>query len=142
LIATHRQRAWLITTASLRFITSLRDRTFDPLFDEAKCLRLLLKAYPQGASQLNNAGQTPYSILQYIKNSTYACCLLLMVAPSLDPALLRQVNYEARRQLLFLVFAAVSPPSPPPAPPRPNLLRRIHKSQGGPDLTRKIATFL
>jgi len=113
-----------------------------PLSDEVKCLRLLLKAYPQGASHLDNDGETPYLICKNHDGPAYARRLLLMAAPSLDPALLRKYNYEARRHVLFLAFAAVSPPSPPPAPPRPNLLRRIHKSQGGPDLTRKIATFL
>ena len=41
------------------------------------------------------------------QKSLYARRLLLMAAPSLDPAELRQVNYEARRQVLFLAFAAV-----------------------------------
>jgi len=115
---------------------------FEPLSDEAAQLRFLLKVYPQGASHVNNKGETPYSLCGHQRVSAYARRLVLMAAPSLDPAELHRVNYEARRQVLFLVFAAVSSHSTPTPSHRSNLLRRIHKLRGGPGLVRKIATFL
>jgi len=79
--------------------------TFEPLSDEAKSLRFLLKAYPQGASHANNAGRTPYSFC--LPAHAYARRLLLIAAPALDPVKLHRVNYEARRQVLFMAFSAV-----------------------------------
>jgi hypothetical protein len=109
--------------------------TFEPLSDEAKSLRFLLKAYPQGASHASNAGRTPYS--RCLPARAYARRLLLMAAPALDPAELHRVNYEARRQVLFLAFSAVE------AKGKETMLRRLRKHRDGTiNVVRVISSFL
>ena len=109
--------------------------TFEPLSDEAKSLRFLLKAYPQGTSHANNAGDTPYSLC--LPARAYARRLLLLAAPALDPAELHRVNYEARRQVLFLAFSAVE------AKGKETMLRRLRKQcDGAVNVVRVISSFL
>jgi hypothetical protein len=60
-----------------------------------------------------------------------------MAAPALDPAELHRVNYEARRQVLFLAFTAVE------ATGEETMLRRLRKHRDGTiNVVRVISSFL
>lgn len=72
-------------------------------------LRFLVKHHPTSVSMLNLAGDTAYSILcSRLPKKTYPHRILLRANPDLDIVTYRQLNYDARRQAMFLLFFAVS----------------------------------
>jgi len=72
-------------------------------------LRFLVRHHAAGVSILNNGGDTAYSVLcKRLPDKVYAHRILLRVNPDLDMASYRLMNYEARRQAMFLLFSALS----------------------------------
>ena len=72
-------------------------------------LRFLVRHHAAGVSIPNNGGDTAYSVLcESLPDKVYAHRILLRVNPDLDMASYRLMNYEARRQAMFLLFSAVS----------------------------------
>lgn len=73
---------------------------------EAECLKYLLRRYPQAASMVDTAGNTPLTLCN--AENTYVRRLLLMADPAQGVAELRRLNYAARRMGIFLAFAAIN----------------------------------
>ena len=72
-------------------------------------LIFLIRHHPAGVSIPNNAGDTPYACLcSRLPDKIYPHRLILRVDPDLDRATYRRMNYEARREAMFLLFSAVS----------------------------------
>jgi hypothetical protein len=72
-------------------------------------LSFLVRHHPEGVSTLNNEGDSAYSKLcSSLPDPIYAHRLMLRVNPDLDRATYLRMNYEARRQAMFLLFSAVS----------------------------------
>ena len=111
----------------------------DPLSDDAVSLRFLLSKYPQAAGIADLDGDTPYSLCR--PEHSYARRLLLIAAPTLDPAELARVTYAARRMALFLAFTAV-PSGQPGRKTKAPLLRRLVVATGGVDVLRYLVAFL
>jgi hypothetical protein len=78
------------------------------LSDEGEYFRLLLRLYPAAAGIKDRKSRTPYDLAVGTKMSVYFIRLLLAVDPALDPVKRRNLNFEARRQGMFLAFRALS----------------------------------
>jgi ankyrin repeat protein len=76
--------------------------------DEGDCLRLLLSLYPAAAGIKDNHSRSPYDIAVSNDLSAYFIRLLLAADPTIDPVRRHDLNFEARRQGMFLAFMALS----------------------------------
>jgi ankyrin repeat protein len=78
------------------------------LSDEGDCLRLLLRLYPGSAGIKDDHLFTPYDLAVMDNLSPYFLRLLLSNDPAIDPVRRHYLNYEARRNGMFLAFRALS----------------------------------
>jgi hypothetical protein len=76
--------------------------------DKGDCFRFLLQIYPAAAGIKDDHSNTLYDLAVARKMKVYFRRLLLAAVPALDPIERRELNYQARRQGMFLVFRAVS----------------------------------
>jgi hypothetical protein len=83
------------------------DDVLHEVSEEADCLRFLLKHYPEAAAIDNSAGLSPYRQCVAQQTPSFVRRLMLLACPSLRPDQLKLLNYQARRQAMFLFFAAV-----------------------------------
>jgi ankyrin repeat protein len=67
-----------------------------------KIVQLLLKLYPQAVSMPDNDGLTPYVLCPPTNNNLRR--ILLRAHPKIDPFLLKELNFRARRWGLLLGF--------------------------------------
>ena len=68
-----------------------------------------MRHHAAGVSTLNDGGDTAYSVLcSTLPDKIHAHRILLRANPDLDMATYRLMNYEARRQAMFLLYSAVS----------------------------------
>jgi ankyrin repeat protein len=72
------------------------------------CFRLLLNRYPAAAGIKDNHLNSPYDIATSRNLSTYFIRLLVRADPSINPEQRRNLNFESRRELMFLAFRAMS----------------------------------
>jgi ankyrin repeat protein len=81
----------------------------DPIHEmeaEADCLRYLIKMYPDGVKIADKSGMTP---LQHaVPENIFMRRQLLTMDPSQSIEEMRTLNYEAKRQGIFLAFAAIN----------------------------------
>jgi hypothetical protein len=82
------------------------------LSDEGDCFRLFLRIYPGSAGIRDSNWLTPYRMANPFDTkkqlSVYFRRLLLAADPTIDPMERRDLNYEARRDGMFLAFTALS----------------------------------
>jgi hypothetical protein len=78
------------------------------LSDEADCLRLFLRLYPSSAGIRNRCLKSPYDLAVEKNLKQYFIRLLLANDPTIDPVQRRDLNFEARREGMFLAFRALS----------------------------------
>jgi ankyrin repeat protein len=76
--------------------------------DEGDCLRLLLSLYPAAAGVDDDHSRSPYDMAVSKNLSAYFLRLLLAADPTIDPVRRHDLNFEARRQGMFLAFRALS----------------------------------
>lgn len=90
--------------------------------DAADCFRYLLKLYPESAGIRDVDGNTAYTLAVILHMKSYFVRLLLRADVTIDPAVLRCLNYKERRGAMFLAFSAVS------SNKRPSLFALLRKS--------------
>jgi hypothetical protein len=78
------------------------------LSDEADCCRFLLRIYPAAAGILDSHLRSPYDIAVLINLPVFVLRMLLSADPTIDPVRRQDLNFEARRQGMFLSFRALS----------------------------------
>jgi hypothetical protein len=82
------------------------------LSDEGDCFRLFLRIYPASAGIRDSNFLNPYRMADPYGSkkqlSVYFRRLLLAADPTIHPMKRRDLNYEARKDGLFLAFAALS----------------------------------
>jgi hypothetical protein len=76
--------------------------------DEADCLRLFLRLYPSSAGIKNGRSDSPYDLAVKKNLNQYFIRLLLANDPTIDPVKMKNLNFEARREGMFLAFRALS----------------------------------
>jgi hypothetical protein len=76
--------------------------------DEADCFRLFLRLYPALAGIKNGRGRRPYDLAVKLNLSVYFIRLLLVADPTIAPKKRRKLNFEARKEAMFLAFRALS----------------------------------
>jgi hypothetical protein len=110
--------------------------------DEGDCFRLLLRLYPAAAGIKDDKSNkvtnqtipmSPYDLAINNKLSTYFVRLLLRADPNIDPLKRHNLNFEARKQGLFLAFRAISGDRKPP------ILAKIRSE--GLDLIRYVFSY-
>ena len=87
-----------------------------PTCPTADCFRLILRLYPEAAGflckeNIEDEDEEPwsaYKLAAKMDSDPYFLRLLLKADPTIDPAELRRLNYEARRMALFLAYRGVS----------------------------------
>jgi ankyrin repeat protein len=75
---------------------------------EADCFRLFLRLYPASAGIKDGHSQSPYDLAVSENLNKYFIRLLLANDPTIDPAKRKDLNFEARREGMFLAFKALS----------------------------------
>jgi hypothetical protein len=75
---------------------------------EADCFRYLLNLYPAAAGINDVGGDSPYDIAIREQMDIYFIRLLLNADPTIEPDRRHNLNYEARREAMFLAFRAIS----------------------------------
>jgi hypothetical protein len=75
--------------------------------DDVRTLQFLLKQYPAAVGIYNAAKERPYDICYRRGWNSHIRRLLLRAYPECNPAELRELNYAARREALFLAFSAI-----------------------------------
>ena len=107
-------------------------KLLSPLSAASDALRFLLRHWPSLATARDSNNMTFYDYLPAVL--VYARRLLLMAgASSLHPGVLQEMNYAARRNMLFLFFS--------PAVDS-NIFCRIRHAAGDMSLMRTVASFL
>jgi hypothetical protein len=87
----------------------LQDRDhISEVSDEGDCFRLLLGLYPAAAGIKDYHLLSPHDMAVSTKLSPYFIRLLISADPAIDPVERCNLNYEARRQAMFLAFRALS----------------------------------
>jgi hypothetical protein len=76
--------------------------------DEADCFRLFLRLYSSSAGIKNGHLKSPYDLAVTKNLNHYFLRLLLASDPTIDPVKLKDLNFEARREGMFLAFRALS----------------------------------
>jgi hypothetical protein len=89
-----------------------RDQILE-ISDRGDCFRLLLRLYPAAAGIEDVNSESPYDMAMSnddgrLPFSTYFIRLLLAADPTIDPVRRHDLNFEARRQGMFLAFKALS----------------------------------
>ena len=99
------------------------------------CFRMLLHSYPEAAGiEGVFYKKTPYQLAVDYDLPPYYLRLLLRAAPDLNPAELRQLNYDERRMAMFLAFRARTSNIDPP------FLARLRFEKM--DLVKHVMSFL
>jgi hypothetical protein len=80
---------------------------------EGDCFRLFLRLYPAAASFEDGVCFSLYKTAVLQKVSTYFIRLLLAADPTIDPVKRKDLNFEARKEGMFLAYRALSPDSEP-----------------------------
>jgi hypothetical protein len=75
---------------------------------EADCFRLFLRLFPASAGIKDGHSQSPYDLAVSKNLNKYFIRLLLANDPTIDPAKRKDLNFEARREGMFLAFRALS----------------------------------
>jgi hypothetical protein len=75
---------------------------------EADCFRLFLCLFPASAGIKDGHSQSPYDLAVSKNLNKYFIRLLLANDPTIDPAKRKDLNFEARREGMFLAFGALS----------------------------------
>lgn len=78
------------------------------LSDEGDCFRLLLRLYPAAAGIEDDHLDSAYDKAVSKNLSAYFLRLLLSADPTIDPVRMHTLNFEARRQGMFLAFSALT----------------------------------
>jgi hypothetical protein len=102
--------------------------------DESDCFRLLLGLYPAAAGIKDYHSLSPYDIGVSNELSPYFIRLLLSADPTIDPVERCNLNYEARRQAIFLAFRALS------STVEPTVWAKLHLK--GRDLLQRVFSYL
>jgi ankyrin repeat protein len=76
--------------------------------DKGDCFRLLLSLYPAAAGIEDDHLRSPYDMAVSNDLSAYYLRLLLAADPTIDAMRRHDLNFEARRQGMFLAFRALS----------------------------------
>ena len=108
----------------------------NPMSDDFVVLKFLLRVVPLAASSVDDAQETPYSILTNAENPAYDYARRLMLLASdssFQPGDRKELNYRARKEGLFAFLA----PSI-----EPNIFSRIRQGRAGQHLMRIIIGFL
>ena len=86
------------------FITTMRQKIFEPVSPEADVFRLLLRLYPAAANmkRKNGNGLNSYYEAGLCGMNTYFLRLLLRADMSINPQHLFHYNYQERRMALFI----------------------------------------
>jgi ankyrin repeat protein len=92
----------------LHSLIRYRSEKMSEVSNEGDCFRLLLRLYPAAAGIKDDESESPYDVAVYKNLSTYFIRLLLSADPTIDPAQRHNLNFEARRQGMFLAFRALS----------------------------------
>jgi ankyrin repeat protein len=79
------------------------------VLDEGDFFRLLLRLYPAAAGIKDDHSRSPYDLAVANNLSTYFLRCLLSADPTIDPVQRHNLNFQARRQGMFLAFKASSP---------------------------------
>jgi hypothetical protein len=82
--------------------------TISEVSDEGDCLRLLLRLYPAAGGIKDDHSSSPYDMAVSKNLSAYFIRILLAADPTIDPVRRHDLNFEARRQGMFLAFRALS----------------------------------
>jgi hypothetical protein len=83
-----------------------RDAQCTPTGEKADKLRLLLKYYPVAVRSSSISSCLPlFDKWETHKHSNYFTRILLRAAPEMEPVELRELNYQARRGALYLLFS-------------------------------------
>jgi hypothetical protein len=78
------------------------------LSDEADCFRLFLRLHPSSAGMKDRRLKSPYDLAVEKNLKPYFIRLLLANDPTIDPVKRKDLNFEARREGMFLAFRALS----------------------------------
>jgi hypothetical protein len=78
------------------------------LSDEGDCLRLFLRLYPASAGIEDGHSISPYDLAVSKNLSKYVLRILLAADPTIDPVRRGNLNFEARKEGMFLAFRALS----------------------------------
>jgi hypothetical protein len=112
-------------------------RPFAPVSKRADFFRFLLRKYPQAASITFWNRRTPYAYCLSKGAPVYLLRVLLQADPTIAPEALRRLNYQERRNALFLAFAAISRNE------EPNILSRLRQRDGGElCLLKQVISFI
>lgn len=79
-----------------------------PLSEEADCLRLLLKHYPEAAKIRDGQHSTLFSYARSLGIGPYVQHLFLRAAPVINPPELHWLNFQQRIMAMFLGFKAIT----------------------------------
>jgi ankyrin repeat protein len=105
--------------------------------DNCTAIEMLLRLYPEAAGiegGTDDTRNTPYDIARYWNCLERHERVLLRAAPTLDPAMLHNLNWEERRMAMFLAFRAVSRRA------SQNVLARLRFENK--DLVKHVVSFL
>jgi hypothetical protein len=75
---------------------------------EADCFRFFLRLYPSSVGIQNRRSKSPYDLAVEKHLKQYFIRLLLVNDPTIDPVERKDLNFEARREGMFLAFRALS----------------------------------
>eukprot|EP00596_Hydrurales_sp_CCMP1899_P002044 CAMPEP_0119048860 /NCGR_PEP_ID=MMETSP1177-20130426/61454_1 /TAXON_ID=2985 /ORGANISM="Ochromonas sp, Strain CCMP1899" /LENGTH=484 /DNA_ID=CAMNT_0007025323 /DNA_START=386 /DNA_END=1840 /DNA_ORIENTATION=- len=75
---------------------------------QSNCFRLFLRLFPASAGIKDGHSQSPYDLAVSKNLNKYFIRLLLANDPTIDPAKRKDLNFEARREGMFLSFRALS----------------------------------
>jgi hypothetical protein len=76
--------------------------------DAGDCFRLFLRLYPASAGVKDGHSKSPYDLAISNNLGVYFIRLLLAADPTIDPVKRRNLNFDARRNGMFLAFRALS----------------------------------
>jgi hypothetical protein len=102
--------------------------------DEADCFRLFLRLYPASAGIKDDHLISPYDLAVSQNLSTYFIRLLLNADATIDPERRHNLNFDARKEGMFLAFRALS------ANLEPTIWAKMHLK--GIDLLSHVLSFL
>jgi ankyrin repeat protein len=91
----------------LHFLIACKFLTSE-ISDEADCFRLFLSHYPASAGIKDGHLISPYDLAVSENLSVYFIRLLLNADPTIDPVRKHNLNFDARRDGMFLAFRALS----------------------------------
>jgi hypothetical protein len=69
------------------------------------CFRLLLSLYPTAAGIKDDHSRSAYDMAVFMNLSAYFIRLLLVADPTIDPVIIYDLKFAARKQGMFLVVS-------------------------------------